>query len=175
MKTYTPQLERRFGLKDFQAAGIWGNIGHESLGTTELREVGQPPGRGGYGWLQWTGPRARAYLNWCGAHKLDWRSDAANFGYLVEELSHEYAYVITHLKETTSMAQAVEVFEQLDERAGVVAMGSRINWGQIAMHALDTPPGVGIAAIPEAGGVMGTIGSTTPLRLDDLLPRLDLL
>ena len=136
VKHYGPSFAKRFNLKDFQAAGVWGNIGHESAGCTQLREIGQPPGRGGYGWLQWTGPRARSYLSWCAAHHLDWRSDAANYGYLIEETATQYAYVIAHLHETTTLDQAVEVWERLDERAGVVAMDSRNAWGKIALQAL---------------------------------------
>ena len=130
-------LVRDFGLKDFQAAGIVGNTGRECLGFTVLREIGQPPGRGGYGWQQWTGPRRVLFLNWCAAHKLDWRSDAANYGYLKHELQTSYAYVLTHLREAEDLEEATEVFERYYERAGVPAMSDRIEWAKIAMSAVE--------------------------------------
>lgn len=48
-------LMKRFALKDFQPAGVLGNLGHESGGFVYLHEIGQPAGVGGYGWGQWTG------------------------------------------------------------------------------------------------------------------------
>ena len=68
-------LMDEFSLKDFQAAGILGNIGTECNGFKNLREIGQPEGRGGYGWCQWTGPRRRAFLSWCEKNSFDWHSD----------------------------------------------------------------------------------------------------
>ena len=128
-------LIRDFGLTDFQAAGIVGNTGRECLGFTTLREIGQPAGRGGYGWQQWTGPRAHLFLNWCAAHKLDWRSDVGNYQYLRHELQTTYAYVIAHLQETETLEEATEVFEKYYERAGVPAMKDRIEWAKIALAA----------------------------------------
>ena len=128
-------LIRDFHLKDFQAAAIPGNLGHETGGFTKLREIGAAPGHGGYGWGQWTGPRGRAFLNWCHAHKLDWQSDAGNYGYLHYELAGAYAYVVAHLRECGSVEQTTEVFERYYERAGVVAMNDRIHWAKIALTA----------------------------------------
>ena len=128
-------LMRDFGLKDFQAAGVVGNTGRECLGFTELREEGQPAGRGGYGWQQWTGPRRVTFLNWCASNKLDWRSDAGNYGYMKHELQTSYAYVITHLRETSNIDEATEVFEHFYERAGVPAMADRIAWAHLALDA----------------------------------------
>jgi Phage tail lysozyme len=128
-------LIRDFHLKDFQAAGIVGNLGHESGGLTQFREIGASPGHGGYGWAQWTGPRAHAFLNWCHAHKLDWKSDAGNYGYLHQELAGPYAYVVAHLHECGSVDDATQIFERYYERAGVVALVDRIHWAKIALAA----------------------------------------
>lgn len=128
-------LMRDFGLKDFQAAGVVGNIGRESAGFIELREIGAPAGRGGYGWCQWTGPRAHLFLNWCRSHGMDWRSDVGNYGYLRHELQTSYAYVISHVEETSTAAHAAEVFERYYERAGVPAMAERIALAEEALAA----------------------------------------
>jgi hypothetical protein len=130
----------RFHFSDFQAAGVLGNFGRESTGLTQLREVGQPPGRGGYGFGQWTGPRHRLFLNWCATHKLDWRSDAANWGYLIHELSGEdrsnsYAFVVIHLRESDTLADATRSFMNYYERPGVPALSDRLHWAQIALDA----------------------------------------
>lgn len=128
-------LMRDFHLKDFQAFGILGNTGRECLGFTKLREIGQPEGRGGYGWQQWTGPRARDFLNWCQKNCFDWKSDAGNYGFLQHELSGEYAYVIMRLKKTKTLEEATEIFEKFYERAGVPAMADRIAWARMAESA----------------------------------------
>ena len=133
-------LIRDFNLEDYQAAGIVGNTGHECLGFTVLHEIGQPPGYGGYGWQQWTGPRRKLFLNWCHEHKLDWRSDEGNYGYLKLELSGEdrnnsYAYVLAHVRESKNIQEATIAFERLYERAGVPALAERIKWAQIALDA----------------------------------------
>lgn len=127
-------LMKRFHLKDFQAAGVVGNLGHESGGLTHMREIGAAPGYGGYGWGQWTGPRAHEFLAWCKANGLGWETDAGNQGYLIHELSGEYRRTISALLKTATLEQAVVAFERNYERAGVVAMGDRHAW---AVKALD--------------------------------------
>jgi len=135
---FVARLMRDFELRDFQACGAFGNLGHECNGFTELHEGGQPEGRGGYGWGQWTGPRRRAFLNWCAGEHLDWRTDEANYGYLRHELSGDYESTISALHKCPNLKAAVEAFERNYERAGVVAMQSRLVWGQRALDAYRT-------------------------------------
>lgn len=55
------------------AAAIIGNAGHESGGFKDLQE--KKPlvkgSRGGYGIMQWTGPRRREYEDYCDRNNLD--------------------------------------------------------------------------------------------------------
>lgn len=128
------RLMREFGFLDFQAAGDAGNAGHESNGFTSLHELGQPEGRGGYGWYQWTGPRRKTFLAWCQQHGLDWRSDEANIGFHLYEMNSDHATVASLLK-TKTLEQATLSFERNYERAGVVNMASRNKWAKRAMDA----------------------------------------
>jgi hypothetical protein len=128
-------LMEKFGLKDFQAAGVLGNLGHESGGFVYLHEIGQAALQGGYGWGQWTGPRRVEFLNWCSDNHLGWETDAANQGYLIHELSGEYRSTISALLKCTCLSQAVLAFERNYERAGVPAIGDRVVWGQRALNA----------------------------------------
>jgi len=130
-------LMHNFGMTDFQAAGILGNLGTESMGFQRLHEIGQAENKGGYGFAQWTGPRRKLFFDWCVKNKLKWTSDEANEGYLLYELCHDYRHVITHLKETKTLNEATVVFEKEFEGAGVVNMKSRLQWAQMAMNALD--------------------------------------
>ena len=128
-------LMDRYHLRDFQAAGPVGNFGRECAGFLALRERGAAPGKGGYGWPQWTGPRARAFLAYCAARKIDWHLDDANLGFLFTELDGPYHSVIVKISACNSVEESVRTFEEYYERAGVVAMDDRIFWGRLALKA----------------------------------------
>src|ERR1700730_4793186 len=131
------RLVLRFGLVGFQAAGVGGNLGHESEGLTLLRELGASHGNGGYGWGQWTGPRGREFLGWCKNNRLDWRSDSGNLGFLCHELGGAYGHTISALHKTKNLEQATIAFERNYERAGVVSMSARLHWANLALRAFN--------------------------------------
>ena len=110
------RLAADFNLQPFQAAGIVGNLGFESAGFTKLHEIGQPAGQGGYGWAQWTGPRRRAFLDYVQSLGLDWRSDEANYKYLVTEVRGAQRNTIVQVGATTDLARAVWSVGQTYER-----------------------------------------------------------
>jgi hypothetical protein len=99
----TALLRQQFPfLKDFQAAGMVGNLVYESGGLRAVRERGVgsaqiqalpsnvPPPKGtkrvGYGWAQWTNTRLDAFLNYAEKNNLPYDSDQAQAGYLISEL-----------------------------------------------------------------------------------------
>jgi hypothetical protein len=129
------QLMDDFALSEIQAAGILGNLGTECAGFHVLHEIGQPEGRGGYGWAQWTGPRRQDFLDWCKKHSLDWKTDEANYGFLKFELQGSERRTISALLKTTTLEDAVATFERVFEGAGVPNMTSRNQWGRIALKA----------------------------------------
>jgi len=131
-----PKLMTEFDWEDFQAGGCMGNLGHESGGLTILREIGAAPGRGGYGWAQWTGPRGRSFLHYCDVVKLDWHSTEANYGYLVKELHEFYGHTVASVAKAKTVEEATERFEAGFERAGIVSMHDRYRWAQIALAAV---------------------------------------
>lgn len=145
-------LMMRFALKDFQAAGILGNLGHESGGFVHLHEIGAAENEGGYGWGQWTGPRRVEFMRWCVAQKLGWESDEANLGYLVHELTGEYRSTVSALLKCQSLTAAVLAFERNYERAGVPAIGDRVIWGQKALNAYHAAQEAHDAAAPQSLG-----------------------
>jgi Phage tail lysozyme len=131
-----PKLMKEFGWRDFQAAGCMGNLGHESGGFLQLREVGAASGHGGYGWAQWTGPRGRAFLHYCNVVKLDWRSEAANYGYLVKELNESYGHTVSAVAKAPNLTAATIAFERGYEGAGIISMNDRIHWAIAAVAAV---------------------------------------
>lgn len=141
-------LMKKYGLTREQAAGIVGNLGHESAGFTAYHEGGQAPGKGGVGWAQWTGPRRRAFEKWTAAHGLNPTSDEASWRYLTEG-DPETAKAILAVKRTTNRRDAVRAWEQSFERAGVKAYGSRDRYADKAFAA--QPGGATVTADKPLG------------------------
>ena len=124
-------LKRTFGFTDAQAAGIIGNLAHESAGFSTLQEINPTQtsrkGRelGGYGYAQWTGKRRRAFLAWAAANGHKINGYEANWGFLRHELETNHSYVIRSVKRTRTVAGAVLAFENTFLLAGIKHWGSR--------------------------------------------------
>lgn len=129
------KLRDDFDLTEEQAAGIVGNLGHESAGFTAFQEAHPSAGRGGLGWGQWTGPRRVAFEAYCVRNKLDTHSDKANYAWLFLELKRSEKRAISKLKTADTIEEAVIVFEKAYERAGVKAYASRTTWAERALVA----------------------------------------
>lgn len=127
-----------FEFSEIQAAGVLGNIGVECAGFHVLHEIGQPEGKGGYGWAQWTGPRRKQFFAWCDRSGLDWRSDEANYGYLKVELEGTERNAISAVHKAFTLSAAVQAFERNFERAGVPNYPARERWAEIALDAFRT-------------------------------------
>lgn len=133
-----PRLMRDLGLTEFQAAGLLGNLGHESGGfqTLQERRPAVKGSRGGWGLAQWTGPRRRAMEAWCRARQVDRADPEANYGYLCAELRGSEAAALLALRRTATLESATETFCALFERPGIVALDSRLAWSRRALAAI---------------------------------------
>lgn len=146
---YMRRLVADFPMLDLQdAAAIFGNLGHESLGFTKLQEM-KPTvkgSKGGWGWAQWTGPRRRAFEAYCVRTGKDPASDEANYAYLFLELKGiegKESAAITKVAAAVGLEAKVKAFEQAYLRAGVKHYESRLEWARIAVDALratEPPP-----------------------------------
>lgn len=137
------QLGVDLKLKDFQAAGLVGGFGVESVEFTKLHETGQPEGQGGYGWAQWTAKRRNAFLNWCDAQGLDWHSDEANYGFLVYELTHSYKGFLTKLKRTKTLEDATHLAHREYETPQEVLDGTETSYPKRLRYAQRALAGAG--------------------------------
>lgn len=135
---YGPRLKKDLSLDDIQCAGIFGNLGGETGGFTLLQEA-KPlvkGSRGGFGWMQWTGPRRRKYEAWCSARGYDIAADESNYLYLVHEsLTDEKASILA-LRRTKSVDAAVETFMLKNLRPGIPHLEARKRWGAKAYAVL---------------------------------------
>lgn len=122
-------------MEDFQAAGVWGNAGHECAGFTLWQEAGKVPPKGGWGWFQWTATRRDDFNEWIAKKGFDAKSDEANYGFLVEELRGPEKKALEALLETKTLEGATEVFMTKFERPGVPHLDRRIGYAKRAMVA----------------------------------------
>lgn len=122
------RLMQDFGLTKEQAAGVAGNLYHESAGmNSNVNEFGSDPNgqpfgppngtQFGYGWAQWTGDRKTAYLDYSKSIGLDPSSPAANYAMLSHELSGSEAGTLDALKSTSTPEDAAVAFRKVFERA----------------------------------------------------------
>lgn len=139
---YMRRLVADFPMLDLQdAAAIFGNLGHESLGFTKLQEM-KPTvkgSKGGWGWAQWTGPRRRAFEAYCARTGKDAASDEANYAYLFVELKGiegTESGAVAKVAAAVGLEAKVQAFEKAYLRAGVKHYDSRLNWARIAVDAL---------------------------------------
>lgn len=115
------RLMEEKGLTREQAAGVVGNLGHESAGFTAFEE-GAPNkyGTRGAGWAQWTdtpgSPRRTQFENWSRQHGLDPKSPEASERYLFEG-DPEFAKAIDAVKGTQTTAESVRAFHDSFERS----------------------------------------------------------
>jgi hypothetical protein len=127
-----------FGLKDFQAAGLLGNIGEECDGFREMQEKKPliPGSKGGLGWAQWTGPRRTQFEAFCNSGGLSPFADAANYAFLKQELQSSQAMSLAALQKAASIGKAVRVFEATFERAraGLEHFDRRDQWADLALR-----------------------------------------
>ena len=127
-----------FGLKDFQAAGLMGNIGEECDGFREMQEKKPliPGSKGGFGWAQWTGPRRTQFESYCSVNGLSPFSDAANYGFLKQELNTTQSMALTAVQRAPNISKAVRAFEASFERAkaGLEHFDRRDQWADLALQ-----------------------------------------
>ncbi len=122
-----------------QAAGIVGQLGHESAGLQAINEASPvvPGSRGGFGWAQWTGPRRRQFEEFASGKGLDVTDPEANYGFLVHELtSTPEGRVLDNLRKAPDAMTAGRVFTDEFLRPGVPAYESRDSWTERAMNFL---------------------------------------
>ena len=123
-----------FPVRPDDCFAILGNAGHECNGFTTLQEV-RPTvrgARGGWGWMQWTGPRRRAFEAYCTRNRLDPASDEANYAWLFLELKGSEAKALPRTLAATTLGEKVVAFEKSFLRAGVKHYESRTQWAKIA-------------------------------------------
>lgn len=149
------------------AAAILGNLGLESDGFRAHQEYGTTGSSGGIGWAQWTGTRRRHYEDWAASHGLDVRSDEANLGFLIHELTEtSERRVLPKLREAQGLRNKTVTFCDVFERPGVKAYNVRLRYAERALKAFgaDVPsPSPQVPDLPDPPSD-GTVSPDTLLE-----------
>ena len=177
-------LMTKYGLTKEQAAGIVGNLGHESARFTAYHEGGKASAEGGVGWAQWTGTRRRAFERWVGNHAgadgkpLDPTSDEASWRYLTEG-DPETGKAVAAVKRTHTAADATRAFHDSFERSADIDRSGRIakpkNWQDrvdlanraLAMDAVPGERAPDVVASGRSSATDGAPGGARPAALVD--------
>lgn len=126
-------LQRDLGLSPEQAAGVVGNLAHETGGFRHMQEIAPivEGSRGGYGYAQWTGPRRRQFEEWVSQQGLDPNSYEANYGFLLHEMTATpEARVVPALRNALSPEDAANVFSERFLRPGIPHSESRLRYAR---------------------------------------------
>lgn len=134
---YVSNLQHDFGLTRDQAAGIVANLWHESggmnSGINQGGAIGAPSSNmaddngNGYGIAQWGGSRKQGLIDYAHEHGLDPSSQAANYGYLKQELETSESGAISAVKSTNSAQAATVAFCDVFEKPSDPEMASRLD------------------------------------------------
>lgn len=133
------KLMADFDVGKLDAAAVFGNAGHESAGFKSLQEL-KPlvkGSRGGFGIMQWTGPRRRAYEAYCERAGKDPVAMKTNYDFLFVELSGPEGRVLPKLRAAKTLDEKTEVFSKVFLRPGIPHMDSRKLWALKALKAYE--------------------------------------
>lgn len=108
-----------YGLSSHQAAGIVGNLHHESAGFRQMQEQGHRSGRGGLGIAQWTGPRRREFERLASQRGLSTSSYEGNYAMLRHDLDGKYKNSVAAIRRTRDLQGSTRSFMNTFERPGV--------------------------------------------------------
>lgn len=190
-------LQRDYNLTREQAAGVVGNLMHESGGFNSLQEIKPlvPGSRGGYGYAQWTGPRRNAFEDYAASNRLDPASYEANYGFLRHELANDpyERRQFNTVRNAQTAEEAARLISQNYLRPGIPHMDSRINYANQLMsgsqgaglpimsyaqqqQAASTPAtrAIGNATAQNPRGMIGALASLIPqnMSLPHISPQL---
>lgn len=129
-KNLVQDLEEALGITTAQAAGIVGNLDHETGGFKFMQELKPvvPGSRGGLGFAQWTGDRRVAFEAWGKENNVDLNSYEANRDYLIYEISNtSEGRFLSELEESTTVEEATKIVSKRYLRPGIPKMNSRLS------------------------------------------------
>jgi hypothetical protein len=130
---------------------VFGNAGHESAGYETLQEIKPivPGSRGGYGIMQWTGPRRRSFEAYCERNGYSPSDMMVNYKWLFVELKGDEGKVLPKLKAAKTLIEKTKVFSDVFLRPGIPHMESRFKWAERAIEAWEAEKAKQLPTVPQ--------------------------
>lgn len=129
------KLTSDLGLSNEQAAGLVGNLAHESGG---LNPSIKGDSGNAHGWAQWNGPRQRDMIKWTTANGYDPNSDDGNYAYLIHDLQVNYPKALENLKKAKTIDEATQIIQDQYEFPGNPMYKNRRTYADQAMAAVQS-------------------------------------
>ena len=129
------KLTSDLGLSNEQAAGLVGNLAHESGG---LNPSIKGDSGNAHGWAQWNGPRQKDMIKWTTANGYDPNSDDGNYAYLIHDLQVNYPKALENLKKAKTIDEATQIIQDQYEFPGNPMYKSRRTYADQAMAAVQS-------------------------------------
>ncbi len=119
---------QNLGWSKEQAAGIMGNLYHESGGTLNpaIQEGGVTPGTGGFGIAQWTGKRRKALEDFARGYGTTINDRQMQFAFLNHELQGSENKAGEAIKATSTVEDATKITSEQFLRPGKPGMENRL-------------------------------------------------
>lgn len=145
------------GLKDFQAAGVIGNLQIESGMDPTIHQIGGGPG---IGIAQWGPPRWKNLNDFASASGSDPWALATQLEFIWHELETDPSAGLSDLQASETVEDAVTVFQDQYEICGTCMTSKRIAAAQAALYAcpslvppppLTKPASVALASVGALG------------------------
>lgn len=151
---YGPRMMRDLTLDKIKVAGFFGNMAVESDQFRALQEY-KPTikgSKGGWGWVQWTGPRRRQFDAFAKAEGYALDDEEAFYQFLLHELQGTESGALAAVRKTTTVEEAAEVVMKRYERPGIPHLDKRKQFAREAHEVLESATGA-------TGGLKGALGS----------------
>lgn len=165
---FSKLLIKDFKIEPIDCWAIMGNAGCESAGFKSLQEI-KPlvkGSAGGFGIMQWTGPRRRLYEAYCARNNLNPTDMMSNYKFLFVELSGaegKDGKVLTRVQAAKTLEEKTGVFMKEFLRPGVPHLDSRVSWAKIAQAAWSAGAPAEPVVVADKSSVPDPIPSPTDL------------
>lgn len=177
---YGPRMMRDLTLDKIKVAGFFGNMAVESDQFRALQEY-KPTikgSRGGWGWVQWTGPRRRQFEAFAKSEGYALDDEEAFYQFLLHELQTTERSALAAVRKTSTVEEAAEVVMKRYERPGVPHLDKRKQFAREALEVLETVAGssrglLGFLKLPSRKNTdEDTKGDPTVYRMQERLKAL---